>query len=61
MGNVVLENSLYHNKVDIVNKYMCFMEWIVKYIKGYEPKGINKQVLWHYTNELKCALLIIML
>ena len=61
MENNALENSMYHNKVYIVNKCMCPVEQIVMHIKDYEHKGINKQVLLHSTIELKCVFLIIML
>ena len=53
MENDLLENSLYHNKVYIVNKYMCSMECIIKYIKDYEHKGMNKEVLWLNPSLLK--------
>ena len=39
MKNDVLEQSLYHDKVYIVNKGMCSVDKIVKYIKDYEYKG----------------------
>ena len=45
MEKNALENPLYHNKVHIVDKCMCSVEQIVKYIKGYEHEGINKQVV----------------
>ena len=39
---------------------MMFYEFI-KYIQDYEHKGINKQLCWHNTTELKCVFLIIIL